>query len=59
MTGFSHEAFCRVWAELDDETRAAIRRRAGSERRTLSAVMEQWWPDLWRRVVHPDAELTL
>lgn len=56
MSSFSDKAFARVWAELDDEARQAVLNWAAWEHMSPAAVMADCWPDLWRRVIHPDEE---
>ncbi len=47
---FSAQAFDAVWVSLDGREQQAIRDKAAWEHMSLSAVMRDWWPDLWQKV---------
>lgn len=48
---FNGDGFRRVWDGLSEKTRANIRAKASWEHMSLSAVMREWWPKLWKQVV--------
>ncbi len=48
--GFDSQAFQRVWQSLAPDMKQAIKDKAQWEHMTLSAVMRDYWPDLWKQV---------
>lgn len=54
MPSFSGTRFHEVFASLPDETRDAIKAKAQWEHRSLSSVMHEWWPELWKLVARPE-----
>jgi hypothetical protein len=49
---YTGEQFQRVWRPLPSETKDEIRAKAVWEHMSLSAVMREWWPELWEKVVN-------
>ena len=47
---FDGDRFREVFSGLDDGTREAIKAKAQWEHMSLSAVMHDWWPELWALV---------
>lgn len=47
---FRPENFKAVWDSLPEDTKDAIRAKANWEHMTLSAVIRDWWPELWQQV---------
>lgn len=47
---FTHKEFRRAWASIDVDTKRAIRDKAAWEHMTLSAVIREWWPDVWTMI---------
>jgi hypothetical protein len=50
IEGFAGDSFRRVWNSLSESTKNRIRAKAEWEHMSLSAVMRDWWPRLWKRV---------
>lgn len=49
---FTRSAWKKVWGALDETTKQAIRDKAQWEHMSLSAVMKDWWPELWKQLIH-------
>jgi len=47
---FSSEKFTRLWKSLPEKTRKRIQLKAEWEHMSLSAVMYEWWPKLWKQI---------
>ena len=50
---YSSENFQRVWTNLSPKVQAAIKTKAQWEYMSVSAVMREWWPALWKQVRCP------
>jgi len=47
---FSSKKFTKLWKSLPGKTRQRIQWKALWEHMSLSAVMYDWWPKLWKRI---------
>lgn len=50
MAKFTMMQWKSVWDSLTKEQQQEIRAKARWEGVSLSAVMREWWPELWRQV---------
>ena len=50
MSGFDGESFRTLWKSLSPRVQQRIRDKAAWENMSVSAVIRDWWPHLWRKV---------
>jgi hypothetical protein len=52
---FDYKRFLAVWHKLPKRIKERIRLKAEWEHMCLTAVMRDWWPELWKKVLKPEA----